>query len=73
MILISNLLFQLEHKGGVFVEALRVLRPRGRLAVIDWQESFRNLGPVTEHVVSKAEAIRLATDHGFVLQKEFPL
>lgn len=71
IVLISNLLFQVENKMQLFQEAKRILRPRGRLAVVDWQESFGGMGPIKEHVVNKAGAIALAKDSGFALVQEF--
>ena len=71
LVLISNLLFQLENKATVLAEAWRVLKPAGRLAIIDWSESFGGLGPVKRDVVSKAKALELARESGFELQREF--
>ena len=42
LVLMSNVLFQLEHKRGAFDEAHRILEPKGRLAVIDWAEAVRD-------------------------------
>ena len=71
LVLISNLLFQIEHKGAVFSEAWRILKPSGHLAVIDWSDSFGGMGPVKQDVVSKEKAFALAESAGFELQREF--
>ncbi len=71
VVLISNLLFQLEDKMIPLKEAMRVMRPKGRLAIIDWQESFGGMGPIRGHVVDKKTAHALAADAGFELQREF--
>ncbi len=70
-VLISNLLFQLPDKSAPLLEAWRVLRPRGRLGVIDWSESFGGMGPIKQNVVSKEKALELAKHAGFELQREF--
>ena len=44
LVLISNLLFQIEDKRQVLHEAKRILRPNGRLAVIDWAERSGHAG-----------------------------
>lgn len=82
LVLVSNLLFQIENKSAVLAEAWRVLKPAGRLAIIDWAESVssgggpasggRGLGPVKSDVVPKEKALALARENGFELQREFP-
>jgi ubiquinone/menaquinone biosynthesis C-methylase UbiE len=70
-VLISNLLFQVADKAAVIAEAARILRPRGRLAIIDWSDSFGGMGPIKDHVVKKERAIELAQSPGLQLSKEF--
>lgn len=71
VVLISNLLFQVGEKANVVKEAYRVLRPLGRLAVIDWTESFGGMGPRREDVVTVQEVSELARDTGFSFVREF--
>lgn len=72
LVLVSNLLFQVESKKSVLAEARRVLRGSGRLAVIDWSDSFGGMGPPKSDVVTKEKALALAREAGFELQREFP-
>jgi len=71
LVLISNLLFQVEEKAAVIAEAFRILRRGGRLAIIDWTDSFGGLGPDKRSVVSKDASYRLAENSGFVFLNEF--
>lgn len=71
LVLVSNLLFQVENKVAVLTEARRILRPHGRLALIDWSESFSGMGPQKADVVSREKALALAEECGFELHKEF--
>lgn len=71
LVLISNLLFQIEAKMNVLLEAHRILRPRGKLAVIDWLDSFGGMGPHRRDVVPKESARSLAEQAHFALEKEF--
>jgi len=72
LVLISNLLFQVDDRSAILAEAHRILRAGGRLAVIDWSESFGGIGPQKSDVVTKEAALELAGDTGFELQREFP-
>ncbi|MBP9760374.1 MAG: class I SAM-dependent methyltransferase [Candidatus Pacebacteria bacterium] len=69
MVIISNLLFQLDNKEAVLVEANRILRPRGRLLLVDWRESYNSMGPQPEHVVSEDTARALVAGVGFIKPK----
>lgn len=72
VVILSNVLFQLDHKLGAFHEANRILKPSGKLAVIDWTESFGGMGPQKNCIVSKEESIAFAETAGFICAKQFP-
>lgn len=71
LVLISNLLFQVEHKEAVLAEAWRILDARGHLAIIDWSDSYGGMGPHKKEVVKKERALELADTNGFEFVKEF--
>jgi ubiquinone/menaquinone biosynthesis C-methylase UbiE len=71
LVLVSNLLFQVPDKDALLREARRILKPTGRLAIIDWSESFGGLGPRQEDVVGQDAALSLAHRNGFELLREF--
>lgn len=71
LVLMSNLLFQLEDKHPPLREAMRILKPRGRLVIIDWSESFGGLGPIKKHVFKRDLALELAEHEGFKFVEEF--
>ncbi len=66
----NNVLFQFEHKDGAIEEAKRILKKNGRIVAVDWTDSFNNIGPHKDQVVTKASAIKLFTSHGFKLDRE---
>ncbi|TSC86481.1 MAG: SAM-dependent methyltransferase [Parcubacteria group bacterium Gr01-1014_8] len=71
LVLISNVLFQLHDKHVIFEEAKRILKKGGRLAVIDWSDSYGGIGPTKSDVMKKEDAIKLARRSGFELPREF--
>lgn len=71
LVLISNLLFQVEDKQAVVREAHRVLAPGGRIALIDWAESFGGLGPRKQDVVPREEGAALLARTGFIKAEPF--
>lgn len=69
LVLMTNLLFQVDNKEGVFQEAKRVLKQGGRILVVEWKvESV--LGP-QEGKVSQEEVKAIAQKLGLRLEKEF--
>jgi ubiquinone/menaquinone biosynthesis C-methylase UbiE len=70
--ILANVLFQCDNKLGAIREALRTLTPQGKLAVIDWSDSFNGLGPIPAHVVTKEQAAALCETAGATLVREFP-
>ena len=72
LVLMSNVLFQLEHRRAAFTEAHRTLLPKGRLALIDWAEHAGRIGPSREHLYRRSEAVRDAEGSHFHPTGEFP-
>lgn len=70
MAIIANTLFQIEDKQGVILEAKRILKPEGKLVIVDWSESFGNIGPKSEHVINVSTAKLLCTNAGFIFRKD---
>jgi len=66
----SNILFMLEDKKTFFIEASRILKPGGKLLLIDWSASFSQMGPHPDHVVYKDAAQKLALAAGFSFERE---
>lgn len=69
-VMIVNMLFQNRQKGIILEEAKRVLRPKGKMLVIDWEKNDSSFGPSRELKVSKDELYELAGQRGLVLMKE---
>jgi len=69
LVLITNLLFEVKDKKSVLEEGKRVLKPGGKILVVDWQEKTP-LGP-KEGRVSPEEVKNLAKELNLKLEKEF--
>ncbi len=64
-LVISNILFQVDDMFMVASEARRVIKPSGLIAVIDWIESFNQVGPHENHIVSSERVRRVFEASGF--------
>ena len=69
--ILSNVLFQLEHPKETIAELRRILKPGGRLLVIDWSGAYGGMGPEPSQVVSEHEAEELFITGGFHKLKDF--
>jgi len=69
--ILSNVLFQVEHHLGALDELKRILKPGGKLLVIDWAGSYAGMGPAPDHVVSEHKAEELFITAGFHKAKDF--
>lgn len=69
LVLMTNLLFQVEKKKEIFKEADRILKPRGKILVVDWKPGV-SLGP-EEGRISPEEVKELAGEFNLRLKKEF--
>ncbi len=67
-IVIANTLFSLENLDEIVLEAKRVIKHDGKVVVIDWNESYGQIGPHPDHVVTKDEAREIFEKEGFHLE-----
>ncbi len=72
VVVMANLLSQIEHKDALVAEAERILKPKGRVLLIEWADSFGGIGPHPKDVVARAAAERLFATGGFRVQREVP-
>ena len=56
-VIAANVLFQVEDRSGFIKEISRILKPGGRCLLVDWKESFGNLGPHEKDIIKEDEAV----------------
>lgn len=69
-VMICNLFFQIEDKISTIREAKRILKPGGRVLVVDWTDSFGGIGPKVDMVFKKEHAQEVFEKEGFHQDRE---
>jgi ubiquinone/menaquinone biosynthesis C-methylase UbiE len=64
LVIAANVMFQLDNKEGLIEEAKRILKPNGRLLIVDWTDSFGGLGPQGDMVFAQTDAKKLCEAKG---------
>ncbi|HYC83535.1 MAG TPA: methyltransferase domain-containing protein [Candidatus Paceibacterota bacterium] len=70
-VIFSNVLFQTSAKYQAVSEARRILKPGGKVLVIDWSDSFGGLGPHPDHVSKEEDVEAVFVEAGFSKRKRF--
>lgn len=68
-IIASNILFQIQNTKKFIEEIKRILKPNGKLLLIDWEQGGK-IGPHKMAVVPKSDAIAMFEGGGFVFLKD---
>jgi len=53
--LIINVLHEIEDKVQFIAEVKRILKPEGKIAIIEWEKAKMEMGPPIEHRIGKEE------------------
>ena len=71
LVLLCNVLFQVEDARTALSEAVRVLKNKGRLVMVDWTDSHSGLGPEASRIVTQDQARELAQHQPLEEEKTF--
>lgn len=71
MAVVVNSFFQFEEKTAAAKEIVRITRSGGKIAVVDWSDSFNGLGPHPTQVVSLLDVRHYFESEGCVFEGEF--
>ena len=63
--LLALFLHELEAPDAFLPEVRRVLRPRGRLVVLEWVKQAEDMGPPLEERMTEEESARILTESSF--------
>lgn len=72
-IFLVTMLFQNKNKKMVMDEAVRVLKKKGKILVIEWNAMDSSFGPKKELRVSKEEVCTIAQDSGLSILSDFSI
>ncbi|MBI5139704.1 methyltransferase domain-containing protein [Candidatus Nomurabacteria bacterium] len=69
-VIVSNVLFQVDHKDNFLKEIKRILKPRGKVLFVDWLPGSSAVATSSGRVIPKAKAVGMFEEKGFVLDRE---
>lgn len=69
-VIIANVMFQVEDKDALLVEAKRILKPKGKVLFVDWSDSFGGLGPQDSDIIRPDVARTIFESEGFEFEKD---
>lgn len=67
--LMVNVIHEIVDKNQFLEESSRIIKPRGKLAVIDWEKQAMEMGPPCDHRISSDEVKTLLKEIGFECQE----
>ncbi len=70
-VIITNLFFQTKKHEVFMKEAFRILKSGGKVFVADWKKTSTPLGPPIKMRVTPEKVKEIASQIGFILEKEF--
>jgi ubiquinone/menaquinone biosynthesis C-methylase UbiE len=68
--LLGSVFHEIEDKSRFLKEIQRVLKPGGRLAIIEWQKQKMDVGPPIHDRLDKGEIIQILESSGMTLKNQ---
>ncbi|MBX4190361.1 methyltransferase domain-containing protein [Candidatus Parcubacteria bacterium] len=69
MVTVINILFQSPQKEEIIKEAYRVIKPDGRLVLVDWKKEAGGFGPPNESRTDENIMQTIVTTAGFIYER----
>ncbi len=70
-VIASNILFQVEDKDKFIEETKRILKPGGKLLLMDWSDNSSSIGSGFSKIIPKNKAREMFEEKGFVWQSRY--
>lgn len=70
-VIMKDVLFQNENKESILKEAYRVLKPEGRILIMEWGDNLL-VGPDEKKRISREKMARLADEQRFIIKRDIP-
>jgi ubiquinone/menaquinone biosynthesis C-methylase UbiE len=64
--LLVNVLHEIEDKVQFITEVRRILKPEGKIAIIEWEKENKEMGPPKDHRIGKDETASLLKSFGMI-------
>lgn len=71
VVVIPDTLFAYANKETMLKEADRILKPGGRLLIVEWAASYAGAGPAPQDVCREEDALNFAKKAGFEYDRRF--
>ena len=71
--LIANVFHEIPEKEPFLREVWRILKPAGKLILIEWNEEIQEYGPPADHRISEEETDRWLEAAGFTIKQKKPI
>ncbi len=72
-VIMVTVLHEIENKDFILTEFKRILKDKGKLAVIEFHKRQTPMGPPAEHRLSKEEVVEMCEAFAFTKKMEFDL
>lgn len=71
-IILSNVLSEVDDLDSVITEVIRILRPDGKILIVDWKRSDNPLSRLRPNILDEEKIVAILAKYNFSIKKHFP-